>query len=345
MNTGKDFEATRFDNIDEKTQFLNEPPVIKGDSEEKPMAVNDKKTEKKRAGATLKNVGSGAATGLVVGALAPFMMGMAKNPAPEDEVEVVNEEDTTSEAQPEWVDQHVPVAHNVNDSMSFSQAFATARNEVGPGGCFEWRGQVYGTFTADEWNHMSAEERAEWNQHFNWNEFESSSTSSTTYHSSTSNTSSGHSEPATSQTSTPQTGRTSHEDDDDDDIEVVSSRPGTAQNVSQPNPQPSHPENNPGNNEEGVQVLGIVHDDDLDANVGYLSIDGHDAVVIDVNNDMVFDVLLVDENDNGTIEDNEQYNIQDMNLTVNSLGGFSDGTGGMLADNDQDYSEDPAGMC
>ena len=51
------------------------------------------------------------------------------------------------------------VATNVNDSMSFNQAFAAARQEVGPGGIFEWHGHSYGTYYANEWNSMSAEER------------------------------------------------------------------------------------------------------------------------------------------------------------------------------------------
>ncbi len=43
-----------------------------------------------------------------------------------------------------------PHAHNVDDSMSFNEAFATARAETGAGGLFEWRGGIYGTFYATE---------------------------------------------------------------------------------------------------------------------------------------------------------------------------------------------------
>jgi len=43
-----------------------------------------------------------------------------------------------------------PVATSVNDEMSFSEAFANAREELGPGGVFEWNGQLYGTFYEDE---------------------------------------------------------------------------------------------------------------------------------------------------------------------------------------------------
>ena len=55
----------------------------------------------------------------------------------------------------------VQESHLVNDAMSFKQAFATAREEVGPGGAFIWHGQVYGTYDVNdpEWVEMSYAER------------------------------------------------------------------------------------------------------------------------------------------------------------------------------------------
>ena len=43
----------------------------------------------------------------------------------------------------------------VDDSMSFSQAFEAARAQVGAGGVFTWRGNIFNTYTADEWKVMS----------------------------------------------------------------------------------------------------------------------------------------------------------------------------------------------
>ncbi len=40
----------------------------------------------------------------------------------------------------------------IDDSMSFSEAFAAAREELGPGGVFAWHGQYYNTFYAEELN-------------------------------------------------------------------------------------------------------------------------------------------------------------------------------------------------
>lgn len=56
-----------------------------------------------------------------------------------------------------------PVAH-VSDHLSFSDAFAMARAQVGPGGVFSWHGGIYGTYYADEWDAMSDEMKASFAQ-------------------------------------------------------------------------------------------------------------------------------------------------------------------------------------
>ena len=66
-------------------------------------------------------------------------------------------------------DGKVDFAAGVDDSMSFAKAFATARREVGAGGAFVWHGGVYGTYTAEEWNGMTAAQRSEYASHFDWN--------------------------------------------------------------------------------------------------------------------------------------------------------------------------------
>lgn len=54
-------------------------------------------------------------------------------------------------------DSTAPLASIGND-MSFGEAFAAAREQVGPGGVFCWHGGVYNTFTAEEWNAMTPAE-------------------------------------------------------------------------------------------------------------------------------------------------------------------------------------------
>lgn len=53
----------------------------------------------------------------------------------------------------------VPQATGVDDGMSFSQAFASARRELGAGGVFSWRGNLYNTYYKEEWDEMSLDEK------------------------------------------------------------------------------------------------------------------------------------------------------------------------------------------
>lgn len=52
-----------------------------------------------------------------------------------------------------------PISQYVDDEMSFSDAFAVAREEVGSGGVFQWQGKLYSTFTKQEWESMDAEDK------------------------------------------------------------------------------------------------------------------------------------------------------------------------------------------
>lgn len=64
-------------------------------------------------------------------------------------------------------DHGVPMLH-VDDHMSFAQAFAVARHQLGAGGAFEWHGHVYGTYYAEEWNSMPSFARAEYLHHVHY---------------------------------------------------------------------------------------------------------------------------------------------------------------------------------
>lgn len=58
-------------------------------------------------------------------------------------------------------------AMSVSDEMTFKEAFAAARAEVGLEGAFVWHGQVYSTYRADdpEWKEMSMEDRIAHSEH------------------------------------------------------------------------------------------------------------------------------------------------------------------------------------
>lgn len=58
-------------------------------------------------------------------------------------------------------------ALSVSDEMTFKEAFAAARAEVGLEGAFVWHGKVYATYRADdpEWKEMSVEDRIAHSEH------------------------------------------------------------------------------------------------------------------------------------------------------------------------------------
>lgn len=66
-------------------------------------------------------------------------------------------------AEPVIIHDHAPESMYVNDDMSFKDAFAIARNEVGSGGVFEWHGKTYSTYTHDEWQNMDHSEHMAFN--------------------------------------------------------------------------------------------------------------------------------------------------------------------------------------
>lgn len=63
------------------------------------------------------------------------------------------------------------LATSVNDDMSFSEAFAAARDEVGAGGVFEWHGQHYNTFYKEEFEAMSPTEISDYYASVNQTDF------------------------------------------------------------------------------------------------------------------------------------------------------------------------------
>lgn len=106
-----------------------------------------------------KEVTIGGFAGIMLGSAGTF----AATAAPIDVTEDIEEEiaDENAEETTNSVVAHGNVASGVTDEMSFSEAFATARHEVGAGGCFVWHGKVYGTYYADEWNAMTPDQRDE----------------------------------------------------------------------------------------------------------------------------------------------------------------------------------------
>lgn len=323
MNTNYDNEATQYQGADnEATQFEETSTVEQTNENDTPK---DEAQVKASEGGWKKTAIS-AGTGLLIGGASTLLMGM-KNPDTDTELENISNNHKDELSHPEWVDDEVQVATTVNDDMSFGEAFAAARAEVGPGGCFEWHGQIYGTYTAEEWNSMTAEQRAEFGDHFSWNHIDHSS-SDVAQHSTTSHSNNSvHVE-------TPA--------NNDDDIEIVSVNHNEGHNeITQNNIHNTTQTDVVDSADPEIEILGVVHDSESGANIGGMTVDGQEVIVIDVDGDMTFDYMASDLNGNGQIDENELVDIQNQGLTVSDFGGITNPTGDMIASNDApDYSTD-----
>ncbi|MBR5728610.1 MAG: hypothetical protein IKX61_00160 [Prevotella sp.] len=107
-------------------------------------------------GVAWKQVTLGGVSGILMGAGLPYAGQTLANVFDSNDVDGGNSHSHTT-------DNGLNVA-DVNQNLSFGQAFAAARAEVGPGGVFHWHGGIYNTFTADEWNTMSVEQKHDFAQ-------------------------------------------------------------------------------------------------------------------------------------------------------------------------------------
>lgn len=141
---------------------MNEETII-----EKRPVVNGQ-TESKKESSTWKHVTLGGVSGILMGAgllyagqatAATIQENESTEETPVESVEEAEHVDNSSDAS-------LPVA-KIHNEMSFGEAFEAARAEVGPGGVFIWHGGIYNTYSADEWNAMTSEQRNEFAQKVN----------------------------------------------------------------------------------------------------------------------------------------------------------------------------------
>ena len=198
------------------------------------------------------------------------------------------------------------VAPHVTDDMSFNEAFASARAETGPGGVFCWRGNIYGTYYADEWNAMSDSER---------DLFASRAKLSV-------------SEMDVNTPATP-------------DVEVAENHV-----VEVPVETITHEEftedipevrqvtwNDLASDENDVRIVGygeVPVDEEYSVTVQELDINGQRVAIVDVNKDGIPDIAMTDLNHNNQMDDGEVIDLE---------------TGEALTytnnDNDEDYMDNP----
>ena len=136
---------------------MNEETII----EKRPTANGQQETKKE--GSAWKQVTLGGVSGILMGAgllYAGQAVAATKTDTPEETTDATTADAVTAEAQQAdgTNESALPVAQMHND-MSFGEAFAAARAEVGPGGVFIWHGGIYNTYTADEWNVMTPQQK------------------------------------------------------------------------------------------------------------------------------------------------------------------------------------------
>lgn len=223
------------------------------------------KTEStKRNGQFWKNVMIGGVPGILIGSLGT---GVATSAFAQ------TNEDPVSELSP------LPIAE-INDDMSFGEAFAAARAQVGPGGVFEWRGNVYNTYNADEWNAMSPEDRAEFADRLSETPIEIEVEDNVT-------------------------------DNGGSNETVIQAEPATDNNQE-------HEAEIVGEVDMQVEEVGVVvMEDGSEVILATGQMDGHFMVLTDVDSDGAIDAMAVDYNDNGEVDQNEM--IDDADLTVGDV--------------------------
>ena len=303
-----DGENTQYQSHDEEATQYDDAYNNENKKTEETETSDNKDNVAKGKKSIWKKVAVGAGSGILLGSVATLLSASA----PLGHAEGENAEEEGSETHPEWTDGEVSVASSVSDDMSFSEAFTAARTEVGSGGVFEWHGNIYSTFTEDEWNGMTAEQRDEYGSHFSWHSDNSSTETASSTHSSTSS----HSAHATDEVEVSEVTQASHTEE----VAVVDVDPE-------------------------VEVLGVVHDEESGANIAGLAVDGQEVVLIDVNGDETFDVMGADVNGDQQLSQNEIVDISGQNLTVNDLGGISNPDGSLYASNNSneiDYTNDTA---
>ncbi len=92
-----------------------------------------------------------------------------------------------------------------------------------------------------------------------------------------------------------------------------------------------------------VQVLGVAHEGQPSMNIGTLSIDGQDVVMIDIDTNETFDIAIADLNADGQIDENEIVQLPEGKYTIESLGGYDlapHGNGNIFTTNDTGIIDD-----
>ena len=270
---------------DEQTQFVDEQTQI---IEETVKEEQETSQESKRSSRVKKVAGVAgvAAAGVAAGAVFTSMTSVD-----DDKTKQANAADKAHTAVPAG---NVKVAE-VSDDMSFDEAFASARKQVGAGGVFEWRGKLYGTYYKNEWDAMSQADKDQY---------------------------------AANVFGTPQA-KVHNENIQEQPRKDMPEDAEQNTNVQQVSQQSNNQQDmaEAGSGEGGryniQQVYGVTTVTDNDGNPMTMveaKVNGHNAILCDINQDDKIDSMAIDANDDGRITQDEIIPVPQGAVLVSELG-------------------------
>jgi len=201
-------------------------------------------------------------------------------------------------------------ANGVNDNMSFSEAFGSARSEVGAGGVFYWHGNLYGTYYETEWNGMSEAQKDDYWQDVN---HFTDTHQAPTHYVETDTNSTQNAEVEAVIDETPNQESEVHENEQETQNPV-----SEAQGQTVINPEPTQePEvvvlETMDENQNGIVEAYLVDTDGdnlADAILADVNEDGViDAVIADTDGDNVLDIAYSDSDFDGVMDTEQEVNI------------------------------------
>ena len=322
----------------------NNSRVVDNNGIEEDNTVED---NKKRS--FLKKAAAGLGMGVLMGAAAAYASDDDVDLAGADLESMVGEEliEESIEEPTEGLslsDGEISVASSVSNEMSFSEAFAAAREEVGPGGVFEWNGNVYNTYYAEEWENMSDEEREEFASHLNVEE-PSDSDEELLVEAEDEEVEVESEEPLDSDEEL----LVEAEDEEveveneepldsdeellveaeDEEIEIIDEETTDSEEelLAEAEDEEISVDEDVDiveQEEAGVEVLGIYEDAETGANIGVIDVDGQEGMLIDVDGDNNFDYIAADIDGDGVISEYEIGDISEENMTVDMLEAYDE---------------------
>lgn len=278
----------------------NDQTMVIQDGQEITPKANVEQEMSDNDNGTWKKVSIGAASGILLGAGALY----AVNAFASDDNGTENVTPST---------ENVKVA-KIADGLSFEDAFAAARAQVGSGGVFRWNGGIYSTYTEEEWNGMTDKEKSD----FAYLVRPEVRADEIVAERMAEETSKQPQHEEVTANSHPHTHRTSADTNQED----VSTVDNAANDIAQ--------------NQTSQQSQDI---DDNDVHiVGQGTIHGHQAVALDITGNGEADVAIIDWNDNGRLDDPDV--MIDRNGNYATIGQLAQAENGQTPSDGQEYTAD-----